>query len=55
MGQSGPVMVSHWNEKDLSFMLQSPKRLGMNDSISVVLKGWPQRTFLLKEWPTSRP
>jgi hypothetical protein len=41
-------MIAHGNEKDLGFMLQSPKRLGMDDSISVVLEGRPEGTFLLK-------
>jgi hypothetical protein len=41
-------MISHWNEKDLGFMFQSPKGLGMDDSISVVLESRPERTFLLK-------
>ena len=49
MSQSGPVMITRWNEKDLGFMFQSPKRLGMDDSISVVLEGWSEWTFLLKE------
>jgi hypothetical protein len=42
-------MITHWNEKNLGFMFQSPKRLGMDDSIPVVLEGRPERTFLLKE------
>jgi hypothetical protein len=42
-------MITHWNEKDLGFMFQSPERFGMDDSISVVLEGWPERTFLFKE------
>jgi hypothetical protein len=41
-------MIAHWNEKDLGFMFQSSERLGMDDSISVVLEGWPKGTFLLK-------
>jgi hypothetical protein len=42
-------MIAHWNEKDLGFMFQPSKRLGMDDSISVVLEGWPKRAFLLKK------
>jgi len=30
-------------------MFQSPKRLRMDDPISVVLEGWTKRTFLLKK------
>jgi hypothetical protein len=41
-------MIAHWNEKDLGFMFQSPKRLGMDDSIPVVLEGWPEGTFFFK-------
>jgi len=48
MRQSGPVMIAHWNEKDLGFMFQSPEGLGMNNSISVVLEGGSERAFLLK-------
>jgi hypothetical protein len=48
-------MISHWNEKDLRFMFQSPEGLGMDDSIPVVLEGWPERTFLLKRWAAFRP
>jgi hypothetical protein len=42
-------MITHGNEKDLSFVFQSPKRLGMDNSIPVMLEGWPERTFLFKE------
>jgi hypothetical protein len=55
MRQSGPVMIAHWNEEDLGFMFQSPKRLRMDDSISVMLEGGPEGTFLLKRWAAFRP
>jgi hypothetical protein len=48
-------MIAHWNEKDLGFMFQSPKRLGMDDSISIVLEGRPERTFFLKKGAALRP
>jgi hypothetical protein len=41
-------MVTRWNEKDLGLMFQSSKRFGMDDSISIMLKGRPEGTFLLK-------
>jgi hypothetical protein len=40
-------MITHGNEKDLGFMFQSPKRLGIDDPISVVLEGWSEWAFLL--------
>jgi hypothetical protein len=49
MRQSSAVMVAHGSKKDLGFMFQPPKRFGMNDPISIVLKGWPERTFLFKK------
>jgi hypothetical protein len=55
MRQSGPVMIAHWNEKDLGFVFQSPEGLGMDDSIPVVLEGRPERTFFLKRWAAFRP
>jgi len=51
--QSRPVMITHGNEKDLGFMLQSPKRLRMDDSISVVLESG-RETFLFKRWAAFR-
>jgi hypothetical protein len=55
MRQPGPVMIAHWNEKDLGFMFQSSKRLGMDDPIPVVLERRPERTFLLSELAAFRP
>jgi hypothetical protein len=42
-------MISHGNEKNLSFMLQSSKGFGMDDTIPVMLKGWSERTFFFKK------
>jgi hypothetical protein len=46
-------MIAHGNEKDLRFMFQSSKGFGMDDSITIMLKGWPEWTFLLKELTAS--
>jgi hypothetical protein len=54
MGQTGSVMIAHRNEKDLGFMFQPSKGLGMDDSISIVLEGWPKRALLLKKMTTFR-
>jgi len=51
MGQSCVVMVSGRSEKDLRLMFQPPEGFGMDDSVPVVLKGWPERTLLFKGWP----
>jgi len=47
-------MVTHWSEKNLRLMFQSPERFGVDDSIPVMLEGWPERAFLLKGLAASR-
>jgi hypothetical protein len=38
MGQPGAVMIAFVVEKDLGFLLQPPKRRGMNDAVAVALE-----------------
>jgi hypothetical protein len=47
MGQSCPIVVACGSQENLRLMLQSPKGLGVDDPVPVMLKGWPKRTFLL--------
>ena len=51
MGKSCAVVVTRRRQKDLSFMLQSAKRVGMYYPVTVALKRSPYGTFVFISLP----
>jgi len=54
MRQPGPVVISGRREEHLGLVLQSAKRLAMNDAVAIALKGRTNVVFLLRPETTAR-
>ena len=54
MRQARPVVVASRSKEDLRLVLESPKRLAMNDAVSITLKGRSNVVFKLGAQPPFR-
>lgn len=52
MSETGSIMVSLRSQENLCFVLESPKRLAMNDSISIMLIARAKGTRIFGAFPS---